>query len=81
MIQEGIGVIHVDGNAKEFRETNSMKRGEAERITPLLTFTKLELVEDCRFTGSIETHHQDTHFLLPELSLKEKERGPWLEAR
>lgn len=27
--------------------------------------TKLELVEDGGFTGSVETDHQDSHLLLP----------------
>jgi hypothetical protein len=34
-----------------------------------LTFTKLELVQDRCFTGSIETDHQDSHLFLAELSL------------
>jgi hypothetical protein len=33
----------------------------------VLTFSKLELVKDCRFTGSIKTDHQDPHLFLAEL--------------
>jgi hypothetical protein len=33
----------------------------------LLTFTKLELVKNGCFTGSIETDHQDSHLFLSEL--------------
>jgi hypothetical protein len=34
-------------------------------------FTKLELVEDGGFTGSIETDHQDSHLLLPPQLIKD----------
>jgi hypothetical protein len=34
----------------------------------LLTFTKLQFVEDGGLSGGIETDHQDTHLFLAELS-------------
>lgn len=34
------------------------------------TFTKLELVQNGCFTGSIETNHQDTHLFLAKLQSK-----------
>ena len=32
-----------------------------------LTFSKLELVKDGRFTGSVKSDHEDAHLLLAEL--------------
>jgi len=47
------------------RRCNSLKR----------TFSKLELVQNRRFTGSIQTHHQDAHLFLAELLTEG--RKPW----
>ena len=39
------------------------------RTSRSLTFAKLELVQNGRFTGSIETHHKDAHLPLAELCI------------
>jgi hypothetical protein len=36
-------------------------------VIGFLTFSKLELVKDGRFTGGIESDHEDAHLLLAEL--------------
>ena len=33
--------------------------------------SELELVQDGRFTGGVETHHQDSHLLLAEEAFEE----------
>jgi len=37
----------------------------------VLTFTKLQFVQDGGFTGGIKSNHQDSHLLLAELHCKE----------
>ena len=41
----------------------------------LLTFTKLQFVEDGGFTGGIKSDHKDSHLLLAELHFKESKKG------